>query len=534
MLHDAIGLATLVLAASAVQAPGRLTPPRTFPIDDDPVLVIGTFPNVAVPPGNPMTPAKIQLGKALFFEEQLSSDDTMACATCHQPEAGGGDPRASVNARAPGEDGLLRTPDDEFGSFGMVPQDRSGDFVDDAVFGAFRQVTGRNSPTVIAAAFFNTQFWDARARDVFMDLDGNVVLPGLASLETQAVEPPLSAVEMAHLDTDWAQITAKLARVRPLALASNLPLALEQFIGNSATYGPLFAEAFGDAAITRERIGMALATYERTLIPDRSPFDLGTMTPVQQQGLAVFQRERCDGCHSVANGLFSDGSVQVIDLPNHHRPAKVPTLRNVGLRRRFMSSGQIPSIAIVLQHYQQIGRFRPGVGEVGAVRDFLQNALTDPRVAQRLPPFDRPTLQSERVPSGSNLFGVPTRGSGGITPLMLADTPPFLGNPDFKVGLGDARGGTLAALIFSTRRSAPGTTLLGVPLALDPPFAFYETLPVSRALPGEGSATFRMRLPADPAMLGHEFHAQWFVRDPGAAAGISATRAATFEIFARP
>ncbi len=530
----AFGLASLILAGGAVHPQGRLTPRS----GDTPTplvpLVIGRFPDVLVPPGNPMTPEKIQLGKALFFEEQLSSDDTMACATCHLPEAGGGDPRAGVSARAPGDDGRMNTPDDEFGSFGMVPQDGAGNFEDHPAFGVGRQVTGRGSPTVIAAAFFNTQFWDARAGPVFEDLAGNVVLPRFASLETQAVAPPLSVVEMGNAQRDWGEILAKLERVRPLALASELPAALEQFLGDSATYGPLFEQVFGDGTITRERIAMAIATYERTLIPDQTPFDLGTMTPEQRRGLDVFHRNRCDGCHSSSNGLFSDGSLQTIELPGHARAVKVPTLRNVGLKRRFMSSGQFPDLATVLHHYSQIGRINPAAGEIRAVIVFLEEALTDPRVVNRQPPFDRPTLQSERVPPGSNQFGSATGVIAWIPPAMLADTPPFLGNPAFKIGLGRAFGGAGAALVFSRRRADPGATLLGVPLAIDPPFAFYAPFFVPESQPGEAVATFHMPLPTSAALLGQKFYAQWFVRDPLAPAAFSATRGAEFEIFTRP
>lgn len=395
----AFGLATLALVASGVHSQQRVTPSRDgSPIP--PPLLVGTFPIVVIPPGNPMTPGKILLGKALFFEEQLSSDDTMACATCHLPEAGGGDPRAVPSARAPGDDGRMNTPDDEFGSFGVVPQDRFGNFVDHPAFGVGRQVTGRGSPTVIGAAFFNTQFWNSRAKPDFRDLAGNVVLPEFASLESQAVEPPLSPVEMGHPQRNWDEVTAKLARARPLALASDLPAALEQFIGDSQTYGPLFEQVFGDSAITRERIGMAIATYERTLIPDQTPFDLGTMTPEQQIGLDVFIQSLCHLCHTVSNGLFSDGSLRSIDLPGHQRPVKVPTLRNVGLKRRFMSSGQIPNLVLVLQHYQQIGAFDPERGELGAVREFLEHALTDPRVVTRQPPFDQGAANGPGVEAG--------------------------------------------------------------------------------------------------------------------------------------
>ena len=531
--HLALGLAVLVLLGGEIRSQQRTSPSGDRGSTPVPLL-IGTFPRVRVPAGNPMTPEKILLGKALFFEEQLSSDDTVACATCHLPDAGGGDPRAAASTRAPGEDGQMSTVDDEFGSFGVVAQDPSGNFEHSPTFASARQVTGRGSPSVIGAAFFNTQFWDSRARPEFRDLDGNVVLAQFASLESQAVGPPVSAVEMSHAGRTWDQITDKLAHVRPLALASDLGTALEEFVGIESSYSPLFERVFGDAAITRERIAMAIATYERTLVADQTPFDLGTMTPEEQLGFAAFNRAHCQTCHPSTNGIFSDGKLQTIDLPNHERAVKTPTLRNVGLKKRFMSSGQHGSIALVLQHYQQIGLFDPAPGEVGALRAFLEHALTDPRVVARQPPFDRPTLASERTPSGSNLFGVGTRGTDRITPVILADTPAFLGNPAFKIGLGGALGGTQAALFLSTRKADPGATLLGVPLAVAPPFELYKQYIVPRTLPGRGVATFRMSLPSSTSMLGLDFFAQWFVRDPGAATGVSATRGAAFRIFGRP
>ena len=49
------------------------------------------FPPPPQPASNPSTPAKEMLGMALFFEEQLSSTNTVACATCHDfAHAGGG------------------------------------------------------------------------------------------------------------------------------------------------------------------------------------------------------------------------------------------------------------------------------------------------------------------------------------------------------------------------------------------------------------------------------------------------------------
>ena len=69
------------------------------------------LPPVRVPAGNAITPEKALLGKALFWDEQLSSTRTVACGTCHVPSAGGTDPRAA-GAVHPGADGVFGTPDD--------------------------------------------------------------------------------------------------------------------------------------------------------------------------------------------------------------------------------------------------------------------------------------------------------------------------------------------------------------------------------------------------------------------------------------
>jgi cytochrome c peroxidase len=196
-------------------------------------------------------------------------------------------------------------------------------------------------------------------------------------------------------------VTRKLAAAKPLALASDVPPALAEFLGDSPSYGPLFAKAFGSEEVTRERIAMAIASYERTLVPDQSPFDLGTLSASQQRGYELFKTHgACEICHNSANRLFTDGARRTISLPDHERVVKTPTLRNAGLRTRFMSGGQLTSLDQVLSHYEKVGFIHfETPDDRAALLDFVGNGLTDPRVAARAPPFDRPTLQSERPPT---------------------------------------------------------------------------------------------------------------------------------------
>src|SRR5215207_5809397 len=103
----------LLLSASAAIA----QPPPPAP----PLLPLPPPPS---PAGNPTTTAKANLGKALFWDEQLSSSRTVACGSCHQALKGGSDPRSTAMAAAhstnPGLDALTGTDDDILGSPGVI------------------------------------------------------------------------------------------------------------------------------------------------------------------------------------------------------------------------------------------------------------------------------------------------------------------------------------------------------------------------------------------------------------------------------
>ena len=94
-------LAVAFLAPSALsQADAPLPNPPEFPFE------------------NPLLPDQDILGKFLFWDEQLSHDNTVACGTCHIHENGGTDPRA-IPVTNPGLDGMFGTLDDIHGSPGV-------------------------------------------------------------------------------------------------------------------------------------------------------------------------------------------------------------------------------------------------------------------------------------------------------------------------------------------------------------------------------------------------------------------------------
>ena len=160
----------------------------------------------------------------LFWEEQVSSHDTISCGGCHRPVSGGSDPRIGAN---PGPDGIVPSADDISGSPGVVRTDASGAPIADPVFGFGVQVTGRAANSFIMAAFVPEAFWDGRARSTFFDPEtGALSIASGGALESQAVAPILSHVEMAIDGRTWSDVRAKLEHSLPLRDATDLPADL--------------------------------------------------------------------------------------------------------------------------------------------------------------------------------------------------------------------------------------------------------------------------------------------------------------------
>ncbi|MBS1789038.1 MAG: c-type cytochrome [Acidobacteria bacterium] len=102
-----------------------------------------------VPRNNPMSAAKVELGRKLFFDARLSADGKISCASCHDPKLAFGD----------------------------------GKPVAEGIGG---QLGSRNSPSLFNAMFYPNQFWDGRAE----------------GLEDQAIQPLTNPIEMGNRSYD--------------------------------------------------------------------------------------------------------------------------------------------------------------------------------------------------------------------------------------------------------------------------------------------------------------------------------------------
>ena len=531
----------LPVTVALAQAPPPLTPLLAPP----------------VPPGNPITAAKANLGKVLFWDEQMSSTRTVACGSCHQAKFGGGDPRSTVGAAAathPGVDGIAGTIDDITGSPGVPRSLADGSYALSATFGMRPQVTGRRSPSHIDAGYSPLLFWDGRATQTFVDpVTGVTVLNAGAALESQAAGPPISNSEMAHETRDWTQVAARIAASRPLAQATSVPTDLAAWIAGRA-YPLLFQEAFGNATVTPARIAMAIATYERTLFSNQTPLDVALaggapLTPAENAGLNLFGSLGCAGCH--AGSLFSDnnfhyigespaaedsGRFVVTRNPANLGMFRTPSLRNAALRPAFMHDGRFSTLQQVIDFYDRGGDFdapnkaaaiRPlnlGPVQKAQLLAFLTRPLTDLRVANGTAPFDRPSLFSETELVPLVLAGG-VNGSGGALPQPVAVEPPLIGNSDFTVGVFGGLGGADAVLVVDATEP-PSTSAIPATGS----FArVVTTLGGSGA--GMGFGSVEVPIAADPALAGQVFFGRWYVHDPGAVEGVACSPSFRFKVF---
>ncbi len=108
-------------------------------------------------PGNPASPAKLALGRMLYFDPRLSASHSISCNSCHNVGLGGVD-------------------------------------AEETSIGHRWQRGGRNAPTVFNAVFSTAQFWDGRAKDLEAQAGGPVVNPIEMASPRQHVGEQLAAI----------------------------------------------------------------------------------------------------------------------------------------------------------------------------------------------------------------------------------------------------------------------------------------------------------------------------------------------------
>jgi cytochrome c peroxidase len=301
------------------------------------------LPPVPIPAGNPQSLAKVALGKSLFEDKRFSADGTVSCSTCH-------DPQKVFTDGLPTSEGI-------------------------------RKLKGtRNAPTVVNAAYYDSQFWDGRR----------------LSLEEQCKDPLVNPVE--H------------------GFPSHAPII--ETIRGDKFYSEEFQRVFGinPQGITIDQVAKAIASFERTVVSGDSPLDhylyggdKKALSESAIRGLEIYRTKgRCQDCHNIGQteAIFTDNKfhnlgvgfkrlgTRAIKIANAFRKAKqegrdvdkavlgdqeiselgrfavtlrpadlgafkTPTLRNVAVTAPYMHDGSLQTLEEVVDLYNKGGESNP-------------------------------------------------------------------------------------------------------------------------------------------------------------------------------
>lgn len=317
-------------------------------------------PEPIVPPDNPMSREKVELGRHLFYDKRLSSDASMSCATCHQQEKAFTDGKA----RSEGVDGTLG---------------------------------GRSAMSLVNAGYLPVLTW---------------MNPNLNSLEIQSLIPIFGEhpVEMGMAGRE------ELLFERLKAEPRYRKLFTEAF-PNESTRGD-------ESLYSLSTVTKALAAFQRSLVSFGSAFDqyryegkTEALSASAKRGESLFFGEKmeCYHCHGGLNfndniqhsrmpfpelgfhntGLYdidgkgsypkkNPGIIEITGLAGDTGKFRTPTLRNIALTAPYMHDGSIPTLAEVIRsHYARAGRASMEYGQPNPLRsEFLQGfEVTDQEVA---------------------------------------------------------------------------------------------------------------------------------------------------------
>ena len=268
---------------------------------------------------NPLTDARVQLGRKLFFDAILSKDGTVSCASCHQPDHG----FASPDPKAIGFQG---------------------------------QRSERNAPSLINRAYGKSFFWDGRA----------------TTLEEQSVEPISNEIEMGgHIDDVISTLKSHAQYPQAFKTAFAKP---NDEAGDARAY--VTEENLGKALAGFQRTLL----MGNSQVDQFQAGDYAAISDSARQGLWIFEsRGKCWQCHAGEN--FSDesfhntgvsfgsenrdvGRFKITKDPKDKFAFKTPSLRGVANTAPYMHDGSVKTLEEVVEFYNQGGtREDPGLAK---------------------------------------------------------------------------------------------------------------------------------------------------------------------------
>lgn len=275
------------------EMPDKITPPLGLPA-------------IPWPEDNPYTKEKAELGRLLYFDKRLSSDQTISCATCHNVPCGYSDCR----------------------EIAIGIKDRKGT---------------RHSPTIINNAYASIFFWDGRA----------------SSLEEQCKGPLANTKEMSNIQDVHEAHSQCAMRVKEIP---GYQVLFKKVFGHDN----ISIDDIAKAIATFERTVLSgNSPYDRYVAGDRT-----ALTEEQIHGMKIFKQAKCDNCHGGFNftdqrfqniGIGMDAPEPDLGryLITHDKrdwgAFKTPTLREVERSGPYMHDGSLKSLEAVIDYYNDGG-----------------------------------------------------------------------------------------------------------------------------------------------------------------------------------
>lgn len=311
LICSLIPLAGCVRERSTVEDAPYNAKPIGIPIQITAPLGLPAVPTAA---GVPETAEAIALGRDLFYEKKLSMDDTLACASCHNP------------------------------NFGFTDGQKHST-------GVGGKTGVRNAPTLLNAAYVQDQFWDGRAHSLEEQAGGPMANPIEMNQAHEVTVSKLQADPRYRAEFEkafgpgrvtLAKVTTALASFERTLISANSPFDQYQFGGNQVA---LNASAIRGLAIFRDpKRGNCIACH--TIGANYALFTDGKF-------------------HNIGVGVNDDG--EPADLGRYTETKRVedkgafktPTLRNVAITAPYMHDGSLKTLKDVVDFYAGGGNSNP-------------------------------------------------------------------------------------------------------------------------------------------------------------------------------
>jgi cytochrome c peroxidase len=302
------------------------------------------FPTPAVPADNPMSEAKVSLGRRLFFEPRLSLTGTYSCASCHDPM------RSFTDGRP-------------------------------VAVGATGAALPHNAMALVNVAYNVSFGWTK---------------PELGSLEAQMLEPLLNEHPIEIGMAGRQEAVADLLAADPSYATSFA--AVFRDAGPAVTFDHIVKAI---AAFERTLIS-GNSPFDRYVFNGEHE----ALSPDAKRGMALFfsPRAGCSACHSGFNfsGNWRDsqgetGKSSFASDGTSEQAMRVPTLRNITLTAPYMHDGRFPTLEAVVNHYAEAAHAAAGDARL---RTFDLNQLEKSELIAFLDSLTDPSFGESFKPGG--------------------------------------------------------------------------------------------------------------------------------------